>query len=400
MIAFSVDKRKESERGCSITSHPMSTSQELLTIFERISTRIDVGMDSLGVLNKVLQKRSDIEDKYSELLKSCLPDKYDKSDPIIQALLDNINVQAKMHAQFAIEIRNKITTPMSRFSTTHREKQKTLQNTVGRLRSQISSVQKSYDNSVKDLENAKAKLATLPPNKQQSQNQQIQKLAIQAKSKQDEVQKTIMHLHQSSMASLHQDFSDFDSHRLKIMRDGVDSLATLIKFIDESDHRQAALLSAKLSNFDAEDRSKRYVTRTFDPNTNSLEDQSDMFVYAIHDYQSEDPHDLRFVRGDKIKVIQQHQSGWWDGELNGKQGLFPKSFVYQRTNQEKTKSEPIGAVFLCIKDFNGSSGGEIKLLSGDLVFVDSHIGNKCSGVNLRTNRKGFFPLEVLESKIN
>ena len=377
----------------------MSTTQELLTIFDRISTRIDVGMDSLAVLYKTMLRRGEIEEKISDLYKSCIPEKYDKTDAILQALMDNISVQSKMHAQFAVEIRNKITTPLSRFSTTHREKQKTLQNTTGRLRSQINSVQKNYDNAVRDLEQAKAKLATLPPNKQQSQNQQIQKLAINAKNKQDEIQKTIMHLHASSIASLHSDFSDFDSQRLKFMKDGVDSLATLMKFIDESDHKQASILSAKLANFDAADRSQRYISRTFDPNSTSLDDLSDMYVYAIHDYNSEDPHDLHFVRGDKIKVLQQHQSGWWDGELNGKQGLFPSTFVFQRNGLEKTKSEPIGAVFLCIKDFNGTSGGEIKLRSGDLVFVDSHIGGKCSGVNLRTNRKGFFPLDVLESKI-
>ena len=377
----------------------MSTSQELITIFDRISQRIDVGSDSLVVLNKIMQKRGEIEEKFAELLRSCIPEKFDKTDPILVSLCENINIQAKMHSQFANEVKGRITVPLSRFSTTNMEKKKQLQNTVSRLRSQVSSTQKSHDNAMRDLEQEKAKLQTLPPNKQASQQQKIQKLAIQAKNKSDEVNKTIMHLHQASIPSLHTDFSDFDSQRLQKMQQSVASLASLTKFIDESDMKQAMILSTKISNFDGADRSSRYVQRAFDPNSSTLADETDMYVYAIENYNSEDPHDLQFVRGDKIKVLQQHNSGWWDGELNGKRGLFPRTFVCVRSGQEKSKSEPIGAVFLCNHDFNGSSGGEIKLLSGDLVYVDSHIGSKCSGQNLRTRARGFFPIDVLESKI-
>jgi hypothetical protein len=377
----------------------MSTSQELITIFDRISQRIEVGSDSLIVLNKILQKRGEIEEKIADLLRSCIPDKYDKTDPILNAICENITVQANMHAKFSSEVKGRITIPLSRFSTTNQEKKKQLQNSVSRLKSQIQSVQKSHDNAVKDLENAKAKLPTLPPNKQPAQQQQIQKLAIQVKNKSEDVNKTIMKLHQASIPSLHTDFSEFDSQRLQKMQQSVASLASLIKFIDESDGKQAMILSTKIANFDGADRSQRYVTRAFDPHSTTLNDETDMYVYAIENYNSEDPSDLQFVRGDKIKVLQQHNSGWWDGECNGKRGLFPRTFVYIRNGAEKAKSETIGAVFLCNRDFNGSSGGEIKLLSGDLVFVDSHIGNKCSGQNLRTRVRGYFPMDVLESKI-
>lgn len=48
---------------------------------------------------------------------------------------------------------------------------------------------------------------------------------------------------------------------------------------------------------------------------------------AIHDYPGENPDDLSFKTGDKIRVTERIDSDWLMGEYNGKQGLFPASFV-------------------------------------------------------------------------
>ena len=50
-------------------------------------------------------------------------------------------------------------------------------------------------------------------------------------------------------------------------------------------------------------------------------------VTAVHDYPGENSDDLSFKTGDKIKVIERVNSDWLMGECNGKQGLFPASFV-------------------------------------------------------------------------
>ncbi|EAX93059.1 Variant SH3 domain containing protein [Trichomonas vaginalis G3] len=377
----------------------MSTTAELNTIFTRISQRVDSGTENLNVLLRIFTKRAEIEDKISELYKSCLPDKYDQTDPFLMTLVEMINKQATMHAKFAQEVRGGIIVPQTRFVTTVREKQRNIQNAVRRNQGTVSKVQKDYDNAVHDLEQAKAALSTVPPNKQASQQQKIQKYAILAKQRQDEIHRTITLLHTSAIPTLHADFSEFDSSRLVHIQNSVSKLADLNKMIDEADMKLAIGVLTKVNNMDGADRSSRYVTRAFNPSSKSLTDETELYAYGIENYNSEDPADLQFVRGDKIRVLQQHNSGWWDGELNGKRGLFPRSFV-TLGRDELAKNDPIGAVFLCTKDFTGTSGGEIQLLSGDLVYVDYVIGQKCSGRNLRTNNRGFFPLDALESKIN
>ena len=50
---------------------------------------------------------------------------------------------------------------------------------------------------------------------------------------------------------------------------------------------------------------------------------------ALYDYTSDEPSDLEFYAGDRIVILQQDEdeSGWWEGELNGQTGIFPKTYV-------------------------------------------------------------------------
>jgi len=49
---------------------------------------------------------------------------------------------------------------------------------------------------------------------------------------------------------------------------------------------------------------------------------------ALYDYQGENEGDLSFAEGDIINLIDQsNPDGWWEGEINGRQGFFPSNFV-------------------------------------------------------------------------
>jgi len=41
----------------------------------------------------------------------------------------------------------------------------------------------------------------------------------------------------------------------------------------------------------------------------------------------EDPNDLSFSAGDIIEIVDETNADWWTGRLNGKQGLFPSTYV-------------------------------------------------------------------------
>lgn len=52
-----------------------------------------------------------------------------------------------------------------------------------------------------------------------------------------------------------------------------------------------------------------------------------MTVRAKHAFSGETEMDLPIREGDVIKVIGKPFPEWWEGELNGRRGLFPSNFV-------------------------------------------------------------------------
>ena len=59
-----------------------------------------------------------------------------------------------------------------------------------------------------------------------------------------------------------------------------------------------------------------------------LQDQSEAyFVQALYDFTPEEDGELEFRQGDNIRVIDKSDENWWEGELDGRQGLFPVIYV-------------------------------------------------------------------------
>jgi endophilin-A len=48
---------------------------------------------------------------------------------------------------------------------------------------------------------------------------------------------------------------------------------------------------------------------------------------AMFDFEAENPFELSFHEGDLLKLIEQVDDNWFLGELNGKQGHFPTTYV-------------------------------------------------------------------------
>lgn len=82
------------------------------------------------------------------------------------------------------------------------------------------------------------------------------------------------------------------------------------------------------------------LVRSTDENTVATKLNScTQYCKALYEYNSDIEEDLNFSKGDMIKILR--QSGkWWEGEVNGKQGIFPMNYVLSCDKLEAT-SEPI-----------------------------------------------------------
>lgn len=53
------------------------------------------------------------------------------------------------------------------------------------------------------------------------------------------------------------------------------------------------------------------------------------------DYQSQHDDELTIAVGDIISNIRKDEGGWWEGELDGRRGLFPDNFVREIKKESK-----------------------------------------------------------------
>jgi endophilin-A len=51
------------------------------------------------------------------------------------------------------------------------------------------------------------------------------------------------------------------------------------------------------------------------------------FVISIQEFKAEQSGDLGFGVGERITIISSVDENWYEGELHGQRGIFPKSFV-------------------------------------------------------------------------
>lgn len=69
---------------------------------------------------------------------------------------------------------------------------------------------------------------------------------------------------------------------------------------------------------------KRHIPPMKSP---SPEPAPPLFVRAMYDYDADDHTSLSFCRGDIIQVLNQLETGWWDGVINGNvRGWFPSNY--------------------------------------------------------------------------
>lgn len=72
--------------------------------------------------------------------------------------------------------------------------------------------------------------------------------------------------------------------------------------------------------------------------------QGAMYVRALYDYEADDRTSLSFNEGDVIQVINQLESGWWDGVINGVRGWFPSNYCQVITSPDELPDSLLQAV--------------------------------------------------------
>jgi len=135
---------------------------------------------------------------------------------------------------------------------------------------------------------------------------------------------------------------------------------------------------------------------------------------AQYDYDAEEDNELSFKEGDIIIITKIDDSGWWEGSLGSKTGMFPGNYVEliaDETEKSATKPLPLPTKSnqnskntlpkkerkcKAIFDFSGDGDDELSISEGDIITILSEAEGWILGVNQKGSQ-GLFPANHVEA---
>ena len=109
---------------------------------------------------------------------------------------------------------------------------------------------------------------------------------------------------------------------------------------------------------------------------------------------------MNFKQGDIITVLQKDPSGWWQGELNGKIGVFPSVDWVEELSENGTPV--VAAVAPAAKnqcralyDYTAENEYELSIYQGDIITIDRDEEGWFCGTNQR-GQYGRYPSNYVQ----
>lgn len=136
------------------------------------------------------------------------------------------------------------------------------------------------------------------------------------------------------------------------------------------------------------------------PSLNGVDRKVQPCARALFTFTGEKKDELSFSEGVKIRLLKRIDSNWLEGELNGKIGIFPQSFVKVEVGLPSKGVESILAdsgrpYARAICDFHDDTEGDIEFERGDLIELLSWAGEGWLKGQTSNGMIGVFPLSFV-----
>lgn len=156
-------------------------------------------------------------------------------------------------------------------------------------------------------------------------------------------------------------------------------------------------------------------------------DSGEKFARALYAFESEESDDLPFQAGDMIKLTACDEADeWWQGELNGRAGMFPANYVelvdspHEVASPETPAAEPLAeeaapaeaeaeaedtlpegatpAQGQCsaLYDFDGQDSDELSFRAGEILTITGEMNGWYLGKRQGDDKVGIFPANYVE----
>jgi len=125
--------------------------------------------------------------------------------------------------------------------------------------------------------------------------------------------------------------------------------------------------------------------------SNAQSSTSGFKVKVLHDFNATGPNQLSIKTGNIVHVTKELQKGWWYGELDGVNGIFPASYTKKLEDTPPTTSAvPSKTLCVAIYDFAGGDPKKLNFSKGDKFYlIKEHDRGWSSGE--KDGKVGIFP---------
>lgn len=369
---------------------------DVISILKKINIRLRSSTDGLDKINNVLVKWHDYAQQYHSNLNYIIPSQIDNNDPFLTNIINLLKYETGRIQDFCVNLKNKITCFLPKEISSINKDRVNIKKDIKKLVDPLEYIWKYVASDRNKVDQAKNQLIFIDDEyKKTKQLNYIKSLIDSSQRNENRLSDVFDASHKGLCCSINPRFLDIELRRMNIEASAFTNLSQILRELSNLCISNIDNLVEKVDRIDINDRATRFVNRINDPKEEIVKETDNViYAYAINNFYSENLYDLSFHKGEKILVLVQHSSGWWEGELDGRRGFFPSTFVVVPNANEDYK------VYMYEKcsvrrDYIPVRNNELRLLIGDSVDVEYIVNDTCYGTNLGTNESGFFPAKVV-----
>lgn len=365
------------------------STQELLQISQRLDQIVSEDLKGINILRSYLEKRRELETTFAAELETFLNTPANSNSSAITLLYEEMSALFEYHSLLATEIDRQFIPPISRFVEFLGKEKNRLDKSISDSEESIKALEKKVFVAQSQMEQTQIESLHFSSAKNSRAKRNLKNAEKELTNVQNEQRDFLKNLTEVQFPKLFASAAELDFGVRTTIKN---SMLNLTSFEVSNHERLLATLETVHSS------SERYEpsieTQMIAKSLGVVTPGHRLFAIVRCSFAGGDVNDLPLTRGQFIEVIRRHPSGWWEGECDGRRGLFPMNFVELITDVE-SGAITIGEVFEVDAQYIPQKPDEIALDYGDVVYISTVRDGWCDGYSLGSGDHGKFPTSVV-----
>ena len=368
----------------------MKSTSDLLNTSEKINQIISEDLKLVKSFETYLIRRQELEQSFADEM-SVFLNAGNRNNSACSALIyDEMFAVFAHHKDLAKDISETFIPPVTSFLNYLDREQKNMDNSIQKASDSIRAYEKKLFVARSHVERAQLDVLHFSSTKADRSKRNVKNYEKELDNIEKEQESHIKNLREVEFPNLFQQTADLDFCVRTTVKNSMLNLMHL-----EITSQERLIESLHTVNSSTARYEPSNETAIIAKSLGMASSKHKLFAIVRCSFEGYDVNDLPLSRGELIEVTRQHPSGWWEGECNGRRGLFPMTFVEMITDVE-SGALTINECFEVDGPYIPIKPDEIMIDFGDVVFVSTLKDGWCEGYKLGSNEHGRFPANVIK----